>query len=229
MTAVRPGPGGRGPRRPVPWRRLARAAATAVALAVPVATLALLVRLEYGPLLVLDEAAIRAGTDLARSQPVLRSVLLAWETAFRGVWVNSAALLLCLWVWRRTGVRNRALWAFTTIMVSWGLALGLKYVIQRARPVVEEAVSVSSGFSFPSGHVANTTTAVLALTVLLWPLLRRRGRAVACAVGAALVLLTAADRILLGVHYPSDTAAGVVFAAAVVWGSYLGFISRRRT
>lgn len=211
------------PRRVAPWPDLGRAVATAVALALPVAALAALVRLEYGPLVLLDESTILAATDLARSDPVLRDLLLAWQVAFQAVWVNLVALTVCVLVGRRPGMRARALWAAATILVSWALALGLKHVVGRGRPVVEDAVSLAPGFSFPSGHVSNITTVVTALLVLLWPLTGRGARVWACAAAGVLVLVTAADRVLLGVHYPSDTLAGVAFGVAVVLGSWWGY------
>ncbi|GGC13835.1 phosphatase PAP2 family protein [Cellulomonas carbonis] len=214
---------------PVPWTRLLRADVLAVAFAVPVAVLAMLVRAEGGPVVRVDEDVIRAATDLTRSEPALRTVLVGWQAAFQAVWVNSVVAGLCVWVWRRHGLRDRALWAFSTVMVGWGLALGIKYLVRRARPVVEEAVELAPGYSFPSGHVANTTTAACAVVVLLWPMLGPRGRALAVTTGAVLVLLTAADRVLLGVHYPSDAVAGTAFGVALVAAAHHGFVAAGRT
>jgi membrane-associated phospholipid phosphatase len=151
-------------------------------------------------------------------------VLLVWEEVFHARWVNILVALVCLWVWRVHGLRNRALWAFGTVMVSWALALVTKEVVRRARPVVDDAIALAPGFSFPSGHVASAATAAGAVVVLLWPVLGRRGRVIAGATGALAVVLTAADRVLLGVHYPTDAVAGIAFGAAVVGGSYLGFV-----
>jgi undecaprenyl-diphosphatase len=37
------------------------------------------------------------------------------------------------------------------------------------------------------------------------------------------VVLTALDRVFLGVHHPSDVVAGVLVGGAVVGASYVGF------
>jgi membrane-associated phospholipid phosphatase len=206
--------------------RLVRATVAAVTLGLPFALLAFLVRGRVAGIQTFDEATIRAATDLTRSAPGLHRVLLGWQEAFRAIWVNAAVTGACLWAWRRHGLRTRALWAFVTLMVAWGLQLVVKQVVQRARPVVEDAVAHAPGYSFPSGHAANTATACAVVMVLVWPLLRSRGRVAAATVGTALVLVTAADRVLLGVHYPSDVVAGVLLGVAVTGASYGGYVGK---
>lgn len=204
--------------------RLVRAALTATALGLPFVVLALVVRARAAPVLSFDESAIRAATALTRAEPLLHRALLAWQEAFRAGWVNLAVTLVCVWAWRRHGLRTRAQWAFVTLMVAWGLQLAAKGIVQRARPVVEDAVAHAPGYSFPSGHAANTAAAGVVLTTLVWPLLRRRGRVVVPALVTVAVLGTALDRVLLGVHYPSDVVAGIAFGVAVAGGSFAGYV-----
>ena len=54
-------------------------------------------------------------------------------------------------------------------------------------------------------------------------MLGRRGRVVVPVVGGTVTLLTAADRVLLGVHYPSDVVAGILLGTAMAGASYLGY------
>ena len=204
-------------------RRLLRAGALAAGLGLPVAVLALVVRAQTPALVELDDAAIRAATDLTRSSPGLRSALVAWQEVFQPGWVNLGVAATCGWAARRHGLRTRAVWALGTVLLGWALEATAKQVVQRARPVVDDAVAHASGFSFPSGHAANTTSAGIALTVLLWPLLGPRGRVVVPALVGTAVVLTALDRVLLGVHHPSDVVAGVLFGGAVAGASFLGF------
>jgi membrane-associated phospholipid phosphatase len=201
-----------------------RAALAAVVLGLPFVLLALVVRVRLDAVQPFDEASIRAATDLTRSQPGLRRALLAWQGAFRAGWVNLAVTALCVWAWRRRGLRTRALWAFVTLMAAWGVQLVAKQVVHRARPIVEDAVAHAPGYSFPSGHAANTAAACAVVTVLVWPLLGRRGRLAVPAAAAVVVLLTAADRVLLGVHYPSDVVAGVLLGVAVTGASWAGYV-----
>ncbi|GAA2727550.1 phosphatase PAP2 family protein [Cellulomonas aerilata] len=201
-----------------------RAAIAAAALGLPFVVLALVVRARLAAVQPFDESVIRAATDLTRAQPGLRGALLVWQECFRAGWVNLAVTGLCVWAWRRHGLRTRAVWAFVTLMVAWGLQLVAKQLVQRARPVVEDAVAHAPGYSFPSGHAANTAAACAVVTVLVWPLLGPRGRLAAAAGAAVVVLVTAADRVLLGVHYPSDVVAGVLLGVAVTGASYAGYV-----
>lgn len=203
------------------------ATAVALGLAVPVAVLAWAVRAEVGAVVDLDEAAIRAATDVTRDDPGLRTALLAWQEAFQARWLNLVGIGVAVWVWRRYGLRARTAWAVATVLVAWGLSNLVKLAVQRTRPAVDDAVAHAPGYSFPSGHAMNTTAAAIVLTTLLWPLLGRRGRAVAVVVAVLAVVLTGVDRVMLGVHYPSDVVAGTLLGGAVVAGSWLGWSGAR--
>ncbi len=213
-------------RKPHPGRRhrLVRAAALAAGVAIPVTAVAVVVRSESSPLVQLDISLVQAATDAVRGNDELRSALLAWQEAFVPRWVNLAVALVCLWAWRRHGLRTRALWAFVTLLVTWNLQLDIKLLVRRARPVIEDALTRAPGYSFPSGHATNTASAGLILVILVWPLLGTRGRWVLATLVTAAVLLTGLDRVLLGAHYPSDVVAGFVIGTAMVGASYVGFL-----
>lgn len=185
--------------------------------------LASLVRAESGAVLRLDHVMIDLGTDVARENPALLQALLLWQAASQARWMNLAAALVCLWVWRRRGLATRALWAFVTIIVSWNLGLAVKHLVQRARPVVDEALTHAPGYSFPSGHATNAAATGLTVLLLVWPLLRRRGRIAAAGVVTTIVLVTGVDRVLIGAHYPSDVLAGYALGVAMAGGSYLAY------
>ena len=211
--------------RPLPLRRraLLRAGLFAVAFTIPVAVLAYVVRAQVEDVLRLDRQAIEAATSFTREHPALQQALVVWQQAFQAKWVNLAATLVCVWVWRRHGLTTRALWAFLTIMAAWAVQLGAKGLVQRTRPVVEDALEHAPGSSFPSGHATNTAAVALTLTLLVWPLLGRRGRVVVPVVAATATLLTGLDRVLLGVHFPSDVVAGFALGTALAGASYLGY------
>jgi undecaprenyl-diphosphatase len=110
------------------------------------------------------------------------------------------------------------------MMVAWNLALDLKYVVQRTRPVVIDPVSSAPGYSFPSGHAANSAAAATVIVIMIWPLLKTTAaKVVACSVAGTVVLLTALDRVFLGVHFPSDVTAGVLMGSGLALASYAGY------
>ncbi|MGY4644682.1 phosphatase PAP2 family protein [Cellulomonas sp. URHB0016] len=211
------------PPTPSRKRALLRATAFGLGVSIPVFVLAYLVRAEAPGLTGFDEKAIVAATTFTREHPGFFRALVVWQEVFQARWVNLAGALLCVWVWRRHGLATRALWAFCTLMVAWVLQLGAKALVQRARPVVDDALEHAPGSSFPSGHATNTAAATLTLTLLVWPLLGRRGRVVVPVAAGTITLVTALDRVFLGVHYPSDVVAGILFGTAMAGASYIGY------
>lgn len=204
-------------------RRLVRATALAVGAAVPVAVLAVVVRSEASAVHAADVEAVRAATRLTAADPGLYRAALVWQELFQARWVNLAAAALCAGLWLRRGLRARVVWAVATVLVTWGLANGLKVLVARARPVVDDALTRAPGYSFPSGHAMNTAATGVVVVLLVWPLLGRRGRAVVVGLVALAVVLTGADRVLLGAHYPSDVVAGIALGGATAGASYLGW------
>jgi undecaprenyl-diphosphatase len=203
-------------------RLLAGAAAMALS-ALPLTALALLVRDASAPVARFDQRVDERLTRFALDHDGVRAAAEAGAVVlhpfvFRGAVVAVAAWLL----WR--GARAAALWATVTVVVGSLLGVALKLLVQRSRPVLDEPVSAASGYSFPSGHALNAALGVTILLVLLWrPLARRRWRAAALAVGVLLVLATCLDRLLLGVHFPTDVLAGTLTGVLVVAASWVAF------
>jgi undecaprenyl-diphosphatase len=75
--------------------------------------------------------------------------------------------------------------------------------------------SYKGSFSFPSSHAANITASMLFLGLVY-----RRW------IGALLTLaaLVSYSRIYIGVHWPSDAAAGMIIGGLLAWPAYLVFV-----
>jgi membrane-associated phospholipid phosphatase len=206
------------------WQRLSRAVVYAVVVAFAVGALAFLVRTKFGPLVNLDEDIIRSATAFTRSHPGFRSVAAAWELVSQP-WVVYALLgaPACAFAWFRLHLHTRAAWALVTMATGWVVATALKDVVQRARPVVEDPFAVHAGYSFPSGHATNNAIVVTVVLLLFHPVLGVGARRVMFGAGAIWVVITCADRVFMGAHFPSDVAAGVLLGCGLGAASYAGY------
>lgn len=104
-------------------------------------------------------------------------------------------------------------WPLTIYVILAGsgsaiLTTGVKEIVERARPSVEKPVTVSSGFSFPSGHSLGSMVAYGVLLLVFLPIVPPRSRRQVVVAVAALVVAIGLSRIALGVHYPSDVLGG---------------------
>lgn len=209
---------------PARARRLTRAVVYAIVVTIPIALLAYLVRTQFGPLIDLDQQVSTAATDVTRSHDGVHSFAQLWERLSQP-WVMYAVVGVpaCVFAWARLHLRSRALWALATMAIGWLIAVLVKLAVQRARPVVDDPFGVHHGYSFPSGHATNNAIVVTAVLLLLSPVLGTTARWVLCALGAAWVLVTCADRIFMGAHFLSDVTAGVLLGVGLCAASYAGY------
>jgi len=190
---------------------------------IPVVLLAFAVRQQSEAVLALDQEAIRAATGFARDSGLV-PLLVALQEVTQPVVVYAAATLVVVWVGLVTRAKGRAVWAFVTMMAIWGVGALAKVVVQRARPALDSPLAHPHGYSFPSGHALNITSASTVLLVLLWPLLSPVRRWIAVGAAVVVVLLVDLDRVLLGVHFPSDVIAGVLVGLGLTLASWTAFV-----
>lgn len=136
--------------------------------------------------------------------------------------VITAALALFMWS-KRMFSRSVVL-----LLSMGGIAAAvtvLKVIFARERPSDVGSIITETSFSFPSGHSMGSIGLALAVILLLWP---TKWRAVALIIGIGYVLLIGFSRLYLGVHYPTDVAAGWLLGAGWVALVYTIFKSNRR-
>lgn len=206
------------------WRLL-RGVLAMAAFALPVLLLAFAVRQQSGLVIEADEGAISEATRYSIHHGLL-TALTVIQTVSQPVFVYLVALGVVIWVWRAKRLKGRALWAFVTMLAGWSIGALAKLVVQRARPIVDDAVPHAEGYSFPSGHVLNITVAASVLVFLLWPVLSVTVRRVGIATAALAVVVVGFDRVFIGAHFPSDVVAGFILGIGIVFSSWLGFIGK---
>ena len=105
------------------------------------------------------------------------------------------------------------------------LSTSIKALVGRARPdVINHLVEIANA-SFPSGHAMNSAITYLTLGALLARTEKSRAiRVYLIAVAVVLTLLIGCSRVYLGVHWPSDVAAGWCLGGA--WAILCSLIAR---
>ena len=146
------------------------------------------------------ESIQNAAFDVPGVVPTARGLSHLGEHALG--WMGSAALGASLDKKRREGWVRIGAAAFTAHAAS----VVLKRIVRRKRPdysYVRVGVKTPSRLSFPSSHATSTTAFLVGLSHLTG--------SKAPLVGVPVMM---ASRMVLGVHYPTDTVAGAAIGAA---------------
>jgi undecaprenyl-diphosphatase len=195
------------PGRPLGWTVAVCVVAFAVVLG--------LVAAHWPPLLTGDQAADSAAHADVLAQPWLLAAARAATTAGSSLVVDVVAAVVAL------ALLIARLWRGAVLVVVARLGelastTAVKDLLARPRPTLVDPVDHAAGYGFPSGHAAGSAAVYGALVLLVLPRAARWARALLLAAGTLLICAVATSRVLLGVHYPSDVAAGMALGLAWV-------------
>lgn len=127
------------------------------------------------------------------------------------------------------GYHGPALFVSLSIFTGWLASHGLKSFYDRPRPDIVPQLDIVHTASFPSGHAMMTTVVYLTLAAVVARLTDSlRLRIYVIAVAVVISLLVGLSRVYLGVHWPSDVAAGWALGAAWAALSWLVMSALRR-
>lgn len=207
-------------------------------------TLALILGLGCFALFFVLDLLVKRGRTMAFDTRVIKSLRvpstgaprwgMAWVwpmlglTQLGGPVLRYAIALPCAAVLYRAGLPRTAMWLVVALASGWLVDGIIKKVFKRERPTLVPHLGRAGGPSFPSGHTLNASLVYCALVIAFGGFLD--GAAMTGALIAALGLSIAVgfSRVWLGVHWPTDVAAGWLMgtggwlAAYALGGSLLG-------
>lgn len=122
--------------------------------------------------------------------------------------------------------RMAMLFVFASVVTGQTLSTVLKLLFERPRPdLIPNAPEVFTA-SFPSGHAMLSAVTYLTLAALLTRIETRRViQHYFMASGVLLTVMVGVSRVALGVHWPTDVAAGWCVGAA--WATICAVIANR--
>jgi undecaprenyl-diphosphatase len=143
------------------------------------------------------------------------------RVAFALSWIGSPATLVPvvggagILLWKRR-LRRDAVLLVAGMAGAAVLDTVLKLHFRRVRPDVPWAFVTEHSFSFPSGHSAGAVVLYGVVTYLVWKHLRTAWQRIGVVAAALLIVAgIGASRVYLGVHYPTDVAAG--YLVGLMW------------
>jgi membrane-associated phospholipid phosphatase len=189
---------------------LTLALALAIVGGLVIGVLAFLTR-SSGTLVAVDNSAGEWGLD--HSTPWSTHAI-QLVTDLGGTWfVIALGVLVCVVEYVRVPNRWIPFFLLTVLLGEVVLVNTIKELLHRVRPTFNP-IAETLGPSFPSGHSATAAAFYAAIALVL---ARRRGprtRSLLAGAAVAVAIGVAASRVLLGVHWLSDVAAGLAFG----WG-----------
>lgn len=153
----------------------------------------------------------------AHRDPVLTGLVLV-VTDLGGLLGSTVVALAAALLIRRGDLHPRALAPITaTIVLASTVSTLTKRILARERPPLPYRLVIQGDYAFPSGHVTTVTT-LAGMALLLYTVRRPDAHrmTIAATIAGAAVLLIAATRLYLGVHWLTDVIGGALLGSTVI-------------
>lgn len=122
--------------------------------------------------------------------------------------------------------RRKEAYFLVLTMVTCGVVMAyVKEIFERPRPDFHRLIEIS-GLSFPSGHTTSATIMYLSLALIFSVGLKKLSKSLALSLAVLGIFIIATSRVYLGVHYPTDTIAGMSLGTFVVTFYYVVYYKK---
>ena len=160
----------------------------------------------------------RAMADQASGlrSPALTNAMLAITSLGDGAYLRPMGVLVVIALALQRAWRPAAATAAAFLLLPLLVNL-IKSGTGRTRPTID-LYAGADGFSFPSGHAANSALIYGAIAVLVLRSLTGPARWIATTTLVLLTILVAASRVYVGAHWPSDSLAGLALGGLLLTG-----------
>ncbi|MCX5207065.1 phosphatase PAP2 family protein [Streptomyces sp. NBC_00237] len=195
------------------------------------AVLLVLVAVEWGPLVALDDDIANGLHRWAIDDPATTRVMRVLSDWVWDPWAMRAVIAVVFFWLLVHGERTLAVAIAVTSALGALVQQVLKAAVGKERPQWPDPVDSAQYAAFPSGHAM---TAAVTFSLLLWLLARftasRAARAALLVVAVVSVLGVGFTRLYLGVHWFSDVLGGWLLGVAVVLGAvrWYAYLQARR-
>lgn len=151
----------------------------------------------------------RRGAELAPAGPQWLLEAVRDLTSLGGVLLRNLILAGVLAALLFLRLRREAVLLAATVVGGWVVNSLVKFAVGRPRPLIVPHLTEAGGQSFPSGHSFNSAVVYIAIALAFAAMSPRRDvRWTLVATAIFLSLAIAVSRVWLGVHFPTDVAAG---------------------
>jgi len=160
----------------------------------------------------IDDLGLMFWRDGAALEPVGPRFLLEGVrdlTALGGVLLRNLIGLGAVVALLFVGMQREAVLLTLTVAGGWLVEFAVKVLVGRPRPEIVPHLTEAGGASFPSGHSFNAAVVYIAIALAFATMSARESvRLTIIATAIVVSLAIAWSRVWLGVHFPTDAAAG---------------------